>query len=153
MDFKTTVGINLNMVIINNHKDIIEKLNKVKNFVVEKKSRYNFKVLSIGKIFEVGDGLEEEFQKFIDYIDNRLVWSSEEGRLLLDSGDYNDGLIDLEDGDIEFNGSFVIDDENIVIYLNTEDWYASELEKLPNLGLNLSCEMNDIDGDFYEFEI
>ena len=40
-----------------------------------------------------------------------------------------------------------------MIYLNTEDWYASELEKLPNLGLDLSCEMNDIDGDFYEFKI
>uniref|UniRef100_UPI0040483A04 hypothetical protein n=1 Tax=Algoriphagus sp. TaxID=1872435 RepID=UPI0040483A04 len=153
MEFKTTIGICLNIVINDRHYDIIEKLEKVKGFIVEKKSRYNFKAIGNGRVLEVGNGLEEEFTKFIGYIDNSLIWSSKENRYLLDSGDYKSQLIDLEEGEIEFMGSFIIDDETIMIYLNTEDWYASELEKLPNLGLDLSCEMNDIDGDFYEFKI
>lgn len=153
MEFKTTIGICLNIVINDRHYDIIEKLEKVKGFIVEKKSRYNFKAIGNGRVLEVGIGLEEEFTKFIGYIDNSLIWSSKENRYLLDSGDYKSQLIDLEEGEIEFMGSFIIDDETIMIYLNTEDWYASELEKLPNLGLDLSCEMNDIDGDFYEFKI
>jgi hypothetical protein len=153
MEFKTTIGICLNIVINDRHYDIIEKLEKVKGFIVEKKSRYNFKAIGNGRVLEVGIGLEEEFTKFIGYIDNSLIWSSKENRYLLDSGDYKSQLIDLEEGEIEFMESFIIDDETIMIYLNTEDWYASELEKLPNLGLDLSCEMNDIDGDFYEFKI
>uniref|UniRef100_UPI0040471990 hypothetical protein n=1 Tax=Algoriphagus sp. TaxID=1872435 RepID=UPI0040471990 len=153
MEFKTTIGICLNIVINDRHYDIIEKLEKVKGFIVEKKSRYNFKAIGNGRVLKVGNGLEEEFTKFIGHIDNSLIWSGKENRYLLESGEYKSQLIDLEEGEIEFMESFIIDDETIMIYLNTEDWYASELEKLPNLGLDLSCEMNDIDGDFYEFKI
>jgi hypothetical protein len=153
MDHKTTIAITLNIVINDRHFDIIEKLEKVKEFVVEKKSRYNFKALVKGKVLEVGNGLEDEFSKFISYVDNSLVWSSQDERYILESGEYDNEIIDLEDGVIKFSESFIIDDENVMIYLNTEDWYASELEKLPNLGLDLSCEMNDVDGDFYEFKI
>ena len=153
MDYKTTIGIGINILVNDNHYDIIDKLTKIKNFVVEKQSRYNFKILLEGKTYVVGNGLEVMFQNFIDYIDNSLVWSGKEERYLIDSGVYNQNLIDLEDGEIAFKSSFVIDDETIMIYLNTEDWYSSELEKLPNLGLDLTCEMNDVDGDYFEFKI
>lgn len=153
MEHKTTILISLNFIINDRHYDIIDKLNKVKEMIIEKKNRYNFKILFKGNTYEVGSGLEVEFQKFINYIDDSLVWSSQEDCYLLESGVYNENIIDLEGGEIEFESSFIIKDENIMIYLNTEDWYASELEKLPSLGLELNCEMNDIDGDYYEFSI
>ena len=63
--------------------------------------------------------------------------------------------VDLEDGEIHFTRSFATDGFEWFVYINTEGLYASEFERLslgePKLGIN--CDMNDVDGDYYEFEV
>ncbi len=151
MEFKTVVAIYLDVVSEQDRNIIVDKLNQLKNYIVETKSLYNFQVLRDGKVFKVGNGLEEQFQKFIDHVDKNLIWETD--CFTVEAGEFEGNTIDLEEGEYEFETSFIITPESIYIYLNTEDWYSSELEKLQNKNIGLRCEMNDIDGDYYFFDI
>lgn len=66
--------------------------------------------------------------------------------------------IDIEEGRFNFANSFVIHDEGAKIYLNTEQFYSSEIGSglgavLGSSALGISCDMNDVDGDYFEFEV
>jgi len=153
MEFKTTIGFTVNYLYDGN--DAVEKLGKLKNYISERYKMYHFNGLFQGVEFKDKNELELAFSNFIDYVETYMVWNHNEDCYTLNPRDYHGNSIDLEDGEIEFESSFIIhaDGENIFIYLNTEDWYSSELERLPNGNIGISCEMNDIDGDWYEFEI
>jgi hypothetical protein len=62
---------------------------------------------------------------------------------------------DLEEGEMEYKQSLIIEDhgEYATIFLTMREFYASEIEMLPGESIGISCQMVDIDGDWYEFEI
>jgi len=153
MEFKTTIKFCLNYLTDSN--DTIAKLDKLKIYILGKYSQYNFQGIHKGILFNEKNDLELHLNYFLNYIETHMVWDSNQDCYTLNPGEYNGNSIDLEEREIEFDSSFLIDDdgEHIFIFLNTEDWYASELESLPNAGIDISCEMCDVDGDWYEFEI
>jgi len=66
--------------------------------------------------------------------------------------------IDLEENRIDFSRSFIVDNEGVTIFLNTEQFYSSEIgtglgKVICETPLGISCNMNDVDGDYFEFEI
>ena len=153
MEFKTTIGFFVNY--LNDGNDAVDKLNKLKDYLIERFDHYHFKGLHQGVELKDKNDLELALTNFLNYVETYMVYDYKEDCYTLNPRDYHGNSIDLEDGEIEFESSFIIheDGENIFIYLNTEDWYSSELERLPFGNIGISCEMNDIDGDWYEFEI
>jgi predicted NUDIX family phosphoesterase len=92
------------------------------------------------------------FTDFLNFINENVI--EDDGVIIENYGIYEaDILPDLEEGEIEFSSSLCIGDETISIYLNTNEFYASELKKFENQSLGISGAMNDIDGDYYEFDI
>jgi len=61
--------------------------------------------------------------------------------------------IDIEEGAFDFDRSFDIDLYQFRILVGTDALYASEIGLLPSAGLDIQCDMNDIDGDYFEFYI
>ena len=153
MEHKTTLAVFLNFFETNRQYDIMQKLNKLKDFIISSKGLYNFEILVSDKVYTVGNGLEEQLQTFIDYIDNNLIWNDADGCYILSPANYEGTPLDMEEGEYSFDSSFLIADDNIIIYLNTQEFYASELEKISNKDIGLYCEFSDVDGDYYSFDI
>ena len=71
--------------------------------------------------------------------------------------------IDVESGDLEFDNSFTIFDLSsdnkkdnglgFRLLFSTDSWYSSEQESLKDLALYLSADMNDTEGDYFEFSV
>jgi restriction endonuclease S subunit len=136
------------------HKSAIEKLKKLKQLIIDKDQVYSFEIFHNGSVYTVNGGLEEQFDQFIHHIQNGVTFDDELGEYVLSPGDYANERVDMEEGEIFFEDSFVINESATVVYVNTQAWYSSELERLTyNEVIGLDCEMNDIDGDFYEFSI
>jgi predicted NUDIX family phosphoesterase len=92
------------------------------------------------------------FTDFLNFINENVI--EDDGVLIENYGIYEaDILPDLEEGEIEFSSSLCIGDETISIYINTNEFYASELKKFDHQSLGISGAMNDIDGGYNEFEI
>ena len=159
MDYQTTVKCSISLCDQEefNKQEIIDQIEKFKSYVIEKNGTYGFQLLDNDTVIS-GKDSAPIFDQLISYVDENLAWH-EEGCYIIDPGHYEDsGPIDLEDGEIEFEKSITITgdpamDLSIVMYLNIQNFYASELEKLANKGIGISGEMSDIDGDYYEFEM
>jgi predicted NUDIX family phosphoesterase len=132
-------------------KEIISKLEGLKSFILNKSATYGFQ-LSMNNETINGNDANLLFTDFINFINENVI--EDDGVIIENYGIYEaDILPDLEDGEIEFSSSLCIGDETISIYLNTNEFYASELKKFENQSLGISGAMNDIDGDYFEFEI
>lgn len=152
MEFKTTISFSICWA-YENIDDTLNKLRDLKTYIKEKHSLYKFIVYQDKNVLSSVEELDSIFDKFIQYVKLNLKHNSE-GELELDPGMFEPNLIDLEDDEeVEYTSSFNISEEYIYIYLTTLDWYSSELERLPNENIGISCEMNDYDGDYYYFDI
>lgn len=152
MEFKTTISFSVCWV--DERKEVtLTKIKALKTYILKTHSTYKFIAYQDSNVLSSLEELESIFDKFINYIDLNLNTNSN-GENDINPGIFEASLIDLEDdGDVEYSSSFNISDEYIYIYLTTLDWYSSELEKLPNENIGISCEMNDWDGDYYYFNI
>jgi len=94
-------------------------------------------------------GFAQAFKDFSEYV--RRNGSDHEGICTVSDPSQRykptQGL-DIEEGRFDFDRSFEIDEFQFRIFINTEIFYASEIEQLPSAGLDIFCEMNDIDGDY-----
>jgi len=159
MEHQTVVGFSILMedLVDENTGELLsafEKLKKLKQLIVEKDKTYSFQVLRNGTVYTVNTGLEKEFDDFISHIQSGVKLDEELGYYTLTTGEYVGELVDIEEGEINFEESFVIHDEGLSVYLNTQAWYSSELEKISsNLPIGLDGEMNDTDGDYYYFTL
>ncbi len=132
-------------------KEIINRLEGVKNFVLQKSGTYGFQLLMNDEIID-GSDAKVIFTDFLNFINEHGI--EDDGFTFENYGEYEADIIpDLEDGEIEFSKSLCIGDEEISIFMNTNLFYASELKKFDNQSLGISGAMNDIDGDYYEFDI
>lgn len=156
MDHKTTIALYISGEEISKN-EVIQKVESVKKYIIEMSPTYGFQLKSPDSVDVDGADCNEMFNNLISLLQENDV--EEDGvAVFLDSmedyGKYKcENLPDVEDGDIEFSKSICISEWNIIIYLNTEEWYSSELESLENQGLGIGGDMNDEDGDYYEFEI
>jgi len=152
MEFKTTISFSICWA-YEDIDDTLKKLQALKAYILKKYEIYHFVAYQDGSVISGLEELESIFDKFIQHVKLNLKQNSE-GELELDPGTFEPNLIDLEDdGDVEYDSSFNINEEYIYIYLTTLDWYSSELERLPSESIGISCEMNDYDGDYYYFDI
>ena len=140
---------------IENVKEIIKfKLEKLKNFLVENNETYGFKLLVNDKEIRPQDS-EAFFNDFLEFLIANLI--EDDGFFYIENpGPYASSSIpDLEDGEMQYENSFFIDTEGECagVFVTMVNFYASELERLPNKNIGISCEMVDIDGDYYEFDI
>jgi hypothetical protein len=94
------------------------------------------------------------FHRYIQYIKTNGI-DDEDGCCFVkeSSSRYEPYDVDIEEGDFEFEHSFEIDENRFCIYVNTESLFASEFEHLPSANLGISCDMNDIDYDYFEFRV
>jgi len=155
MEHQTTIGIYDNGEETSkeqylNNIDVIMK-------TVLKKNIYNLCLKIDGNWIAWDDlpGIEKAFTDFRNYIVEHGE-DDEDGTCIINNNnpEYQGNPIDVEGGDIEFERSFNISDGiGFAILFSTEHWYASDINKLPDMGLELSGDMNDIDGDYYEFEV
>ena len=120
------------------------------------------------------DNVKKEFDRFINFIDEYgydkddeyCVYDSEKEGYFDAGKDYltpTENRIDVEDGDLEFENSFQLwidhkegekeQSGDFVLYFGTDQWYADEEEELSDLGLGLAGDMNDTEGEYFEFGI
>ena len=161
-------------------QSIIKKLKTIKNeYFGDLNKNYNSLGVKVeGKwindCYDVKDiiRVNEEFDRFIQFIDEYgeddedgcCSYNGEKDGFLEAGKNYMDSEeIDVEDGDLEFENSFTICDLSSDIkkdnglgfrlLFSTDSWYSTEEESLKDLDLYLSADMNDTEGDYFEFSV
>ena len=151
MQYHTSIFFAISLLTGDDLDQSILKLLGIKKFILETSSTYEFEFLIDNKVVK-GEDVEMCFDQFIEFLKLNLKITKEEN-LIIDYGSYqSDNIPDLEAGEIEFEKSFILTEQEIYVIVNTNQFYASELEKLTNQNLDVFACMNDIDGDYYEFE-
>lgn len=150
MDHQTTIEFSFYYLDLSKI-EIISKIEGLKNFVLKKSETYGFQLLMNSEIVN-GTDADVLFTDFLNFINENVI--EDDGVIIENYGIYEvDILPDLEEGEIEFSSSLCIGDETISIYINTNEFYASELKKFEHQSLGIGGAMNDIEGDYYEFDI
>lgn len=160
MEHQTTVAIHIPLDDGQDKSYVLAILAKINDYVSSQGKTYDFQIINEGKLFQIAE-LPKELSSFSKFVDTHFSMNNDDELIATELGGYGaeDGsLIDLESGDIEFERSFNIEHfeeyvAKIVLFLNIPGFYSSEIEQLTNIGLGIFCDMNDIDGDYYEFEI
>ena len=157
MEHQTTIKIGIHYEMENFSKaEIIEKLEKIKNFALKRIETYEFEFLFQQTLVKNGVEIEKMFNDFISFVEKNAIDKTDDDIVTFsDCGIYqSENVPDLESGEIEFSNSINICDEmSIVILMNTVVFYASEISQFDNEGIGVSVEMNDNTGDYFEFEI
>jgi hypothetical protein len=155
MDYdSTTVMFNVNFIETASKEVIIEKLEKLKSYISVESELYGFVCFQNNEVID-GANCEDIFNHYIEYISANI---KEDGgaHFLENPGPYScTEWPDVEEGEMEYKQSLMLEDhgEYATIFVTMRQFYASEIEKLPNENIGISCQMVDIDGDWYEFEI
>lgn len=156
MDYdRTTVMCNVGFLEIGDKRVIIEKLRKLQAYISANSELYGFVCFQDN---EVIDGLrcEDIFNPYIEYISNNIKEDGVGAHFMENPGSYSCSEVpDLEEGEMDYKQSLILEDhgEYATIFLTMREFYASEIEMLPGESIGISCQMVDIDGDWYEFEI
>jgi len=100
------------------------------------------------------DGLRESFNDFSAYIKNHGSDDENGCCIVSDSSPrYQPNGVNVKNGDIRFDSSFVIDKNNFHIYVNTDKFYAADFKRLPSSDLGFSCEMSGFYDDYFTFKV
>lgn len=151
MQHNTTIYFAVTFAIDDDLNPSILKLLEIKKFILETTNIYEFEFLIDNKVVR-GEEIETHFDLFIQFLKLNLKITKEEN-VIIDFGSYKCNHIpDLEAGEIEFEKSFILAEQEIILIVNINTFYASELQKLTNQNLGIFACMNDIEGDYYEFE-
>lgn len=151
MQHNTTIYFAVTFAIDDDLNPSILKLLEIKKFILETTNIYEFEFLIDNKVVR-GEEIETHFDLFIQFLKLNLKITKEEN-VIIDYGSYKCNHIpDLEAGEIEFEKSFILAEQEIILIVNINTFYASELQKLTNQNLGIFACMNDIEGDYYEFE-
>jgi hypothetical protein len=146
MDYHSTVHFSFET-----DKDALWRLEIVRDFVLQETNIYSFQLLINNQVVD-GPDSEKPFNDLIEFVGKSKTdedgWYNFE-----DFGSYESGnRPDLEEGQLAFEKSFVLERDRIHIYLNMSNFFASEIESFESRGSGIYAEMNDYDGGYYEFE-
>ena len=168
MDLQTVVGFYIDSHDGLSTKKVIDKIQKLSDHLISIHERYKWGIKDPGKSGseDIADQDEENpwitnvndckkaFDDFIQYIKNNGL-DDEDGCCIVSnsSSRYEAQDVDIEEGDIEFERSFEINENRFCIYINIDILYSSEIVGFPSANLDIFCDMNDIDNDYYEFRV
>ncbi|WP_395770889.1 hypothetical protein [Arenimonas sp.] len=168
MDLQTVVGFYIDSHDGLSTKQVVDKVQKLSNHLISIHELYQWGIKDLPKqstedlsdqeddefwITDVNKS-KEAFDDFIKYIETNGFDDEDGCCIVTDSSNrYKSQEIDIEEGNIEFVRSFEIDENRFCIYINIEVLYASEIEKIPSAGLDIFCDMNDVDNDYFEFRV
>lgn len=165
MDYdQTTVMFTVNFIENGDKKDIIGKLEKIKNYILQKSELYGFRLYQNDEVVD-GTKCEGIFNDYIKYISDNIKFE-DGGHFLEDAGPYAcSEWPDLEEHEMEYDQSLCLGDhsEYATIFVTMRQFYASEIafrsgansgtRMWGDANIGISCQMVDIDGDWYEFDM
>ncbi len=152
MDFKTTIAffINVEESTLEDAKRsfdvLVDYLKKRESTLGQSNGLSQDKILTYSEIIQELKNIQEKLSNCELY---------EDGIINIENlGLSTTQIIDLDEGEIEFSESFCTSEyyDNFVLYINNEEWYASELDfsDRPKEGI-WAIELNDIDGSYCEY--
>jgi hypothetical protein len=168
MDLQTVVGFYIDSHDGLSTKMVVDKLQKLSDHLINIHDFYKWGLKDQKDIIPENTEDQDEDNPWIASVsecknafDDYILYIKTNGRddedgccIISDSSPrYEPQGIDIEEGDFDFERSFEIDENRFCIYINIEVLFASELENLPSADLGISCDMNDIDNDYFEFKV
>jgi len=157
MEYQCTFAFALDWTDHEDFKTAINKIKLLKDLILKKQySTYDFIGLQNDSVLSSAEQIETKFNEFINYLEQNFKWQNSEkygDYFEIEPGPYSSETIDLEDGEYEFSQTFNITDTNIIIYLTSIAWYASEINKWTNQGIGIGVEVVDLDGDYQWFDV
>jgi len=138
-------------------KEIGNKLEKLKELIIQKYDIYGFQLLINDEVIE-GKDCGVHFQKFIDYVlmnvkrgEDDLIMLPSDNQYLYNDRPELDCIAHFDEGDMEFEQSFSLNEDGVQVFVNINGWYTSELDTGFISYVNIYHMIIDVDGDYNEF--